>query len=174
MEDKKENPESMTSSDAMPGVRFQDTRPTDIDLFYTLLPGVLSGFAQKSVDGRSANASAIIMVREMLGQCQAMGIMRATVRCLDGSMLAILPTGMQMSGVPGVAGAVQQQPTQPGGGGMVSQYPNQPGQGQPAAAPTQYPNYGAAPQGGSAPVPGQTRNIQPIMQFPNNAPPPQY
>jgi hypothetical protein len=167
MEEKKETPETMTASDAIPGARFQDMRPTDIDLFYTLLPGVLSGFAHKSVDGRSANASAIIMVREMLGQCQAMGIMRSTIRCLDGSMLAILPTGMQVPGVPGVSGAVQQQPTQPGGGGMVSQYPNQPG------------TYGAgyAPQGqgqAQGPVPGQTRNIQPIMQFPNNAPPPQY
>lgn len=172
-ENKKEN---LTASEAIPGARFQDPRPTDLEVFYSLLPGVLSGMAGKSVDTRSANAMALMLVREMLGQCVAMGIMRMTVQCNDGSPLAMMPAGSQ--GIPGVAPPIQQQPTQPGQGSMVAQYPNQgPGAAQPGVGGVvqQYPTYSPQQQqqGGRGPVPGQTANIQPIAMFPNGAQPPQ-
>ena len=169
MEDKKEN---LTASDAIPGARFQDPRPTDLEVFYSLLPGVLSGMASKSVDTRSANAMALMIVREMLGQCIAMGIMRMTVQCNDGAPLAVMPTGSQ--NIPGVSQPIQQQ-SQPGQGSMVAQYPNQPVGNQPGAGGVvqQYQNYAApqGPQGGA--VPGKMSNIQPVAMFPNGAQPPQ-
>lgn len=160
--------DKLTSSDAMPGAKFQDPRPTDLQVFYELLPGVLSGFAGKSVDSRSTNASALSIVREMLGQCVAMGIMRMTVQCNDGSPLAILPNGgMMATGQPNINTG--------NGGGVVNQYPNQ---GNNGGVVNQYPNYGGGgqqyqPQGGGGARPGQTANIQPIAMFPNGTNPPQ-
>lgn len=169
-DDKKEN---LTTSDAIPGAKFRDPRPTDLEVFYLLLPGVLGGLAGKSVDPRSANAMALMIVREQLGQCVAMGILRPTVQCLDGSPLAMMPAGSVAQGIPGIAQPISQQTSQPGQGGMVGQYPNQPGAGQPAQGGVvqQYPNY-AQPQAGGAAAGGGTKGVL-VAMFPNGAQPPQ-
>jgi len=166
MDEKQDN---IVASEAIPGAKFQDPRPTDLQVFYQLLPGVLSGFAGKSVDSRSTISSALGIVREMLGQCVAMGIMRMTIQCNDGSPLAVMPVnGMMASGQPGIntgngGGVVQQYPNQGNGGGVVQQYSNYGG-----GAGQQY-----QPQPGRGPMPGQTSNIQPIAMFPTGQNPPQ-
>jgi hypothetical protein len=151
-----ENQEKMTSSDAIPGARYRDTRPSDIEVFYSLLPGVLGSLAAKNFDSRSANSMALIMVREMLGQCAAMGILRLETRCLDGSALAAMPNQGQAP---------------VGTAPPVAQYPNQPGMGQPASGPVQYPSYGGPPanQGNAG---GGTKGVL-VAMYPNNGPAPQ-
>jgi hypothetical protein len=166
---------STAVSEVLPGVKFVDPRPTDLQVFFSLLPTVLGGLASKA-DTRSTNPTAFLIIRECLGQCAAMGTLRPTFMCNDGTPLALMPQGQ-------VAMGVQAAQHQGGGHGtMVQQYPNQPGQGQPVSQGAggggmvqQYPNYAPPQQHGSGhgPNPGQTSNIQPIMQFPNGAPPPQ-
>jgi hypothetical protein len=139
----------------------RDPRPSDIDIFYELLPGVLGALAGKSSDANSATSMALMMVRQMLGQCAMMGILRTETRLMDGSPLAAVTPNMGQGNV-GVAPP-------------VSMYPNQPGMGQPAQGAVQYPNYGGGQQGGNGrgPMPGQTSNIQPVAMFPNNSQAPQ-
>lgn len=167
MDEKETTPVATVSSDVMPGAKFVDTRPTDLQVFFMLLPSVLGGFASKSADSRSANASAFVCVREALGQCAVMGIMRAVTMCNDGSPLA----SMMNNQVPlGVQPTASQQPS--GHGSMVQQYPNQPGQGQPGSGGvvTQYPNH--VPQGGGNGGANGNKGVM-IAMFPNNQPPPQ-
>jgi hypothetical protein len=147
-------------SDAIPDARFRDPRPSDIDIFYSLMPGVLGALAAKSPDANSANAMALMMVREMLGQLAMMGILRPDTRCMDGSPLAAMPN---------------QGRAPVGAAPPVSMYPNQPGMGQNGAV-QQYPTYGTGPSyngGGRGPTPGQTSNIQPVAMFPTQSTPPQ-
>lgn len=145
---------AVTASDVLPGVKFQDPRPTDLQVFFSLLPTVLGGLASRQ-DTRSANPTAFIIVRECLGQCAMMGTLRATFVCNDGSPLALPPQGQVPIGVQ--AAQYQSGQHQPGsqGGGVVQQYPNQPGQGQPSQQ--------AYAGGGGA-----------VQQYPNQAPPPQH
>jgi hypothetical protein len=155
--DEKSNPLAAPEGE---GSRTRDPRPTDLDAFWALLPGVLGSIAAKSADSTSANSLALLMVRQMLGQCAMMGVLQPVTRCLDGSPLAAM-TG------PGQQASVGVAPP-------VSMYPNQPGMGQPAQATQQYPTWGQPQQGnGRGPMPGQTANIQPVAMFPNNSPPPQ-
>jgi len=157
---------------AGPGPRsaFVDPRPTDLQIFFSLLPMVIGGLAAKSNDIRSTLSTAFVMTREALGQCGVMGTIRVGFVCLDGSMLASMPNNQMALGVQapvqqqqaGVGGAVQQYPTQghpgqqPGGGGMVQQYPNYAPQGG-----QQQPNFG-----------GGSRGVM-VAQFPNGTNPPQ-
>jgi len=159
---------------AGPGPRtaFVDPRPTDLQIFFSLLPMVIGGLAAKQSDIRSTLSTAFVMTREALGQCAVMGTIRVGFVCLDNSMLASMPNNQMAPGVQapisqqqqaGVGGAVTQYPNQPqpgqqpGGGGMVSQYPNyaQPGGQQ------QQPNFG-----------GGSRGVL-VAQFPNGTTPPQ-
>lgn len=170
----KETPSSM-AADAISGARpMVDPRPTDLQIFYALLPGVLGGFAGKSTDTRSANAMAFTLVREALGQCAVMGILRPVTVCNDSSPLATMPSNYN---TPGVQQPIQHQPGQ---GHAVTQFPNQPGQGQAAAGPgaggvvSQYPNY-VQPQGQPGQQPnygGGSRGVM-VAQFPNGTNPPQ-
>ena len=143
--DEKNNP--LPGIGAPPQKEYVDPRKTDLELFYELLPSIIGGYAGKSVDARSANASALIMAREMLGQMALLGVCRLTVQCLDGLPLALMPAQQHNPNVqqpqqaPGAAygqgGLVSQQPTQatqrPQGpqnfgdgsrGVMVAQFPN--------------------------------------------------
>lgn len=164
--DEKDNTSSSTETltGGMPAApRITDPRPTDLQVFFMLLPGVLGGLAAKSADIRSTNSTAFVMVREALGQCAVMGTLRASFVCLDGSLLASMPRDQVAMGVqapvsqqvnhggPGGGGM------QNGAGGMVSQYPNQP----PPYAGNQQPNFG-----------GGSRGVM-VAQFPNGTTPPQ-
>lgn len=136
-----------------------DPRKTDLEMFYEILPHIVGGYAGKSVDARSANASALIMAREMLGQCALLGVCRLTVQCLDGLPLALMPAGQHQAN-PSVA-QPQQQPTAGvayGQGGLVSQQPNPP----PAQHHGQQPNFGDGSRGVL------------VGQFPNGTQPPPY
>jgi hypothetical protein len=149
--DEKTNP--LTQPEAGPSVERRDPRPSDIEVFYALLPGVLGSLAAKSPDSASANSMALMMVREMLGQCAAMGILRPETRLLDGSPLARMPNqgGMPVGAAPPVA-----------------QYPNQPGMGQPSGGGVQqYPNWGQPAGNG-----GGNKGVL-VAMYPNNNPPPQ-
>jgi hypothetical protein len=165
MDEKETSTQGMTS-DVLPGVKFQDPRPTDLQVFFSLLPTVLGGLASRS-DTRSANPTAFIIIRECLGQCAMMGTLRATFTCNDGTPLA-LPVQNQVA--MGVQAPVQQQPSHHGS--MVQQYPNQPGQGQPGAGGVvqQYPNYAGPQQSGGG---GGGMKATVVAMFPNNAQPPQ-
>jgi hypothetical protein len=164
------------AADTITGARpMADPRPTDLQIFYSLLPGVLGGFAGKSTDTRSANAMAFALVREALGQCAVMGILRTVTVCNDRSPLATLP---QNYAVPGVQQPVQHQAGQ---GSMVTQFPNQPGQGQAASSGpgaggvvSQYPNY-VQPQGQPGQQPNYGNGSKGVMvaQFPTGTTPPQ-
>ena len=99
MDERNEKTETLTASDAIPGAKFVDPRPSDLEVFYALLPGVLGSLAAKSTDSRSANAMALTMVREALGQCAALGILRVQTQCLDGQLLASLPQNVTPMGV---------------------------------------------------------------------------
>jgi hypothetical protein len=164
---------AVTASDVLPGVKFQDPRPTDLQVFFSLLPTVLGGLASRS-DTRSANPTAFILIRECLGQCAAMGTLRATFVCNDGSTLALMP--QNQVGV-GVQAPIQHQPGSQGV--MVQQYPNQPGQGQPSqqayagggGAVQQYPNQAPPPQHGM-PFGDGSKGVM-VAMFPNQQPPPQ-
>ncbi len=160
---------STAVSEVLPGVKFEDPRPTDLQVFFSLLPQVLGGLASRS-DTRSANPTAFLISRECLGQCAAMGTLRATFMCNDRTPLALMPQGQVPMGV--------QAPVQHQGGGhgsMVQQYPNQPGQGQPSGGGggmvQQYPNY-APPQQQGAPFGDGSKGVM-VAMFPNGAPPPQ-
>lgn len=148
MEDKRD---PLTQPEAGPGAeRHRDPRPSDIDVFFSLLPGVLGSLAAKSSDSSSANAMAFMMVREALGQCAMMGILRPETRCMDGSPLARMPN--QASGPVGAAPP-------------VAQYPNQPGMGQPASGGVQqYPNWGQPAQGNNG---GGNKGVL-VAMYPNN------
>jgi len=158
------------ASDVLPGVRFQDPRPTDLQVFFSLLPTVLGGLSSRA-DTRSTNPTAFLIIRECLGQCAVMGTLRATFVCNDGTPLALPP---QNQVAMGVQAPVQHQPSNQGS--MVQQYPNQPGQGQPSGGGggmvQQYPNY-AGPQqaGGGGGGGGMKATV--VAMFPNNAQPPQ-
>ena len=171
MDERNEKTETLTASDAIPGAKFVDPRPSDLDVFYALLPGVLGSLAAKSTDSRSANAMALTMVREALGQCAALGILRVQTQCLDGQLLASLPQNVTPMGV--------QQPIQhqPGAqGSMVAQYQNHPGQGMPTAGTAtggvvqQYPNYAPPTQQGG--MPNGNKGVL-VAMFPNGTQPPQ-
>ncbi|HTR02531.1 MAG TPA: hypothetical protein VMN82_04985 [Thermoanaerobaculia bacterium] len=153
MEEKRD---PLTQPDAGPGAeRYRDPRPSDIEVFYSLLPGVLGSLAAKSPDSQSANAMAFMMVRQALGQCAMMGILRTDTRCLDGSPLAAMPNQGQAP-----VGAAP----------PVAQYPNQPGMGQPTGGGVQqYPNWG---QGAAAPRGDGSKGVL-VAMYPNNNPPPQ-
>ena len=65
--------------------RFVDPRPTDVEIFFALLPQVIGGLASKGGDLRFDHfPSAFIVVREALGQCAAMGTLCPTFVCIDG------------------------------------------------------------------------------------------
>ncbi len=127
-----------------------DARPTDADVFFSLLPTILGGYIMRGGDARSSLSSAFVAAREAAGHCCAMGVARVATICSDGSHLAVTPQGMN---VPGVVGAISanQDPTQRGV--VVAQY---------ATAP----NGGIQTHGGvQAPGPGGM-----IAQYPTNAP----
>src|SRR5271166_5872449 len=126
MDEKESSSQGMTS-EVLPGVKFVDPRPTDLQVFFSLLPTVLGGLASRA-DTRSTNPTAFLIIRECLGQCAVMGTLRATFVCNDGTPLAL---AAQNQVAMGVQAPVQHQPS--GHGSMVQQYPNQPGQGQPGA-----------------------------------------
>lgn len=137
-----------------------DPRPTDLAVFFAMIPGVLASYAAKTVDTRSANASAFQCVREALGQCAAMGLLRVGTQCIDGSWLALMPQN------PGAVAGVQ---------GATQQYPNQPGMGMPGAGGvvSQHPTYGTQPGPyGQASQGGGNKGVM-VAMFPNGAPPPQ-
>jgi|SRR5271170_4370665 len=164
--------ESVTTSDVLPGVKFQDPRPTDLQVFFSLLPTVLGGLASRA-DTRSTNPTAFLIIRECLGQCAAMGTLRATFMCNDGTPLALMP---QSQVAMGVQAPVQHQSS--GHGSMVQQYPNTPGAGQPSQPGVggggmvqQYPNY-APPQQQGVPYGDGSKGVM-VAMFPNNAPPAQ-
>jgi hypothetical protein len=157
--------------------RMTDPRPTDLEIFFQLLPSVIGGLAGKN-DIRSTNSTAFVLVREALGQCAVMGTLRAGFVCLDGSLLASMPNNQAPIGVQQPVSQVQGsgngypvaqypntptygQQQQPGAGGVVSQYPTYQGGGGPGAAPGQQPNYG-----------GGSRGVM-VAQFPNGTQPPQ-
>lgn len=147
-----EKPNPLTQPEPGPAER-RDPRPSDLEVFFALLPGVLGSLAAKSPDSASANSMALMMVREMLGQCAAMGVLRPETRLLDGSPLARMPN--QGSSAVGVAQPVQQ-------------YPNQPGMGQPSGGGVQqYPNWGQPAGNG-----GGNKGVL-VAMYPNNNPPPQ-
>jgi hypothetical protein len=160
MEEKRD---PMTQSEAIPEARYRDPRPSDIEVFYSLLPGVLGSLAAKSSDSRSANAMAFMMVREALGQCAVMGILRPETRCMDGSPLAAMPNAGQAP---------------VGTAAPVSMYPNQPGMGQPVQGGVQqYPSWGQAQPQPGQPVQGGgngggSKGVL-VAMYPNNNPPPQ-
>lgn len=148
----------MQSGDIMTGVGQSrpmpaDPRKTDLEMFYELLPAIVGGYAGRTVDARSANASALIMTREMIGQCALLGICRLETQCLDGLPLALMPA--QHAPNPNISQPAQQQGAVPFAPG---QYPNQPGSGMAASGTVQgqggmvsqqpmYANGGAAPRG---------------------------
>lgn len=161
--------------------RFVDPRPTDLEIFFALLPQVIGGLASKGGDLRSINSSAFIVVREALGQCAAMGTLRPTFVCIDGTSLVMMPNNQP---IPGVQQPISQQQAQ-GNGMMVAQHPNQPGQGQAAQQPgagglvSQYPTQGQPAQyagngmGGQQPNFGNGSRGVMVAQFPNGTTPPQ-
>jgi hypothetical protein len=153
MSDKKEEGE-MVESPEIPGARFRDPRPLDVDVFYALLPGVLGGLVAKNADTRSANAMALAAVREMLGQCAMMGILRPVTQLPDGSPLCIVQPG---------AG-----PAQAGVAPPTAMYPNQPGMGQPSQPAAQYPTWGQ-PGGQQPQQPGTGTGMRGalVAMFPN-------
>lgn len=175
MDDDKDNKAETPLAAGMPQIQRSDPRPTDLQVFFMLLPSVIGGLAGKN-DIRSTNSTAFVLVREALGQCAVMGTLRASFVCLDGSMLASMPN----NAVPmGVQSPVSQQ--QAGGNGaVVSQYPNQPGQGQPAQSQagvggmvSQYPNQPPPTAGNQQPnYNGGSRGVM-VAQFPNGTTPPQ-
>lgn len=173
MDDKKD---TTMAADTITGARpMADPRPTDLQIFYALLPGALGGFAGKSTDTRSANAMAFALVREALGQCAMMGILRPVTVCNDHSPLATMP---QNAMVPGVQQPIQHQPGSHGS--VVTQFPNQPGQGQaastgpgPGGVVSQYPNQPPQQAQGQQPnYNGGSRGVM-VAQFPTGQTPPQ-
>jgi hypothetical protein len=98
-----------------------DPRPTDLDVFFMLLPSVIGGYVAKSADSRSALSSTFATTREAVGQCCIMGIARVATLCNDGSHLAITPQGLN---VPGVQGATPPGQDRAQNGVVVAQYPN--------------------------------------------------
>lgn len=169
MDDKKES----TTSETIAGARYVDPRPTNLQIFYELLPGVLGSLAGKSTDARSANAMAFVTVREALGQCAAMGILRLTVQCTDGMPLATMPQNMPSA--PGVQAPTQYQPNGAGQGySQVPQYPNQPGQGQAGMGGVvqQYPNYPSTGGVQGPQSPSGNKGVL-VAMFPNGTTPPQ-
>jgi len=128
-----QKPSPKTSSamkEILPGIKMSDPRPSDLEVFFRIMPHILGGWAGKTTDVRSANSSAFIQAREALGQMAMMGVLRASFVCNDRSHLAVMPTGghPQMQSqpmgqpIPGQPMA-QGQATMPGNGGMTQQYP---------------------------------------------------
>jgi hypothetical protein len=117
---------SSSMTEILPGIKMTDPRPTDLEIFFRIMPHILGGWAGKTTDVRSANSSAFIQAREALGQMAMMGVVRASFVCNDRSHLAVMPTGghPQMQQQPQQQGMAQGQPmTSPGSGGMTQQYP---------------------------------------------------
>lgn len=118
-------------TEILPGIKMTDPRPTDLEVFFKIMPHILGGWAGKTTDVRSANSSSFIQAREALGQMAMMGVLRATFVCNDRSHLAVMPTGghPQMQSQPMQGQPLQGQPMaqgQPmmaGSGGMTQQYP---------------------------------------------------
>jgi hypothetical protein len=157
----------------------RDTRITDIDLFFQVLPHILGGCAAGAagaIDTRPAMQKAFLLAREAVGQACTMGICKPVTICSDGSQLSLLPTmAFTAPTAPG------QQPMSnasvPGGGGMVAQYPmNGAAQGSDRQIPAggmvaQYPMHAGQPQvygaGGpiGQPMDGGTRAVM-TRQFP--------
>ena len=160
----------------------RDSRVTDIDLFFQVLPHILGGcatVAAGSIDRRPAMQNAFLLAREAVGQACTMGLCKPITICSDGSGLALMTTGAFTAPT-----APGQQPMQqpmtgmggvgmPGGGGMVAQYPMN---GQGAHVPSsggmvaQYPMHMDAPPvyGGAAvgqPMDGGFRAVM-TRQFP--------
>jgi hypothetical protein len=126
----------------------RDTRITDIDFFFQVLPQILGGCASgaaASIDTRPVMQKAFILAREAVGQACTMGLCKPITVLSDGSQLALLPTGAYTA-----PAAPSQQPmvqSMPGGGGMVAQYPMN------------------SPQGGQIPAGGM------VAQYPMNVDP---
>jgi hypothetical protein len=115
----KKDTSSMT--EILPGIKIVDPRPTDLQVFFQILPHILGGWAAKSPDIRGANSSGFVQAREALGQMAMMGVLRAGFVCNDRSHLAILPQG---GGAIGQAMTSQQTPVyqgQQGGGAQRKQ-----------------------------------------------------
>jgi hypothetical protein len=196
-QDEKKTSSSMT--EILSGIKIVDPRPTDLQVFFQILPHILGGWASKSPDIRGANSSGFIQAREALGQLAMMGVLRAGFVCNDRSHLAILPQGAgaplgqpAMTSMPSVQGQPMANASPgvapQGGGGMVQQYPTQGygAQGQPAPPAgqpmggggmvQQYPTYNpqnVQPGGGAggAPMFGDGSKGVLIAQFPNSTPP---
>jgi hypothetical protein len=192
MDDKKEKEEGLFALGGTPGSsspggtpgspsRSLDPRPTDLQVFFMILPGILGGAATKQSDITSALSTAFIFARQALGQCVMMGTVRSSFICNDRSTLAMLPNNQS---APGVQAPISQQQAN-GNGVMVAQYSNVPGQGQPPVQPSgvgtggmvsQYPNreppvqHGGAPSGLGA---GDGSRGVMVAQFPNGTTPPQ-
>src|SRR5271166_2043436 len=93
-EEKRSSPKTSSSmAEILPGIKMTDPRPTDLDIFFRIMPHILGGWAGRTTDVRSANSSAFIQAREALGQMAMMGVLRASFVCNDRSHLAVMPTG---------------------------------------------------------------------------------
>jgi hypothetical protein len=181
MSDEKPVSEALGVPPAPVAVRPVDPRPTDLEVFFQLLPSVIGGLASKPGDIRSINPSAFTIVRDALGQCAVMGTLRAGFVCLDNTYLAQMPNNQP---VIGVQQPISQQQAQ-GSGIVVAQHPNQPGQGQASQQPgagglvSQYPTQGQPAQYAGGAAPGQQPNFGNglrgvlVAQFPNGTTPPQ-
>lgn len=161
MDETSKKDESM--SEILPGIKITDPRPTDLQVFFQILPHILGGWATKS-DIRGANSSGFIQAREALGQLAMMGVIKAGFVCNDRSRLAIMPQGTQAmasAGFESLQPMPMQQPQQQGQppnaagvGGMVQHYPTAGGGGyggQPLQQPIQQPIQQQA-QGGVSPI----------------------
>jgi len=96
----------------------KDSRVTDIDLFWQIIPHILGGCATNMIDTRPAMQKAFQFARETIGQACTMGLCKPVTVLSDGSQLAMMPS---MHGVPPPQQA--QPAATPGSGGMVMQYP---------------------------------------------------
>jgi len=104
-----------------------DPRPTDLELFFSVLPHAIGSFASKLTDPQSANAMAFLVARQAVGQCITLGLARPTTMCTDGNQLGLVSSAA--SPMPGVQQPIQHNPATQGV--MVAQQPNIPGQGMP-------------------------------------------
>jgi hypothetical protein len=108
-------------TEALEEVKRTDPRKTDLELFYELLPSIAGAVTTKGLDISSNVAMSLGVVREILGQCAVLGVIRPTIMCNDKQPLAIAIPGAAAIGQP----SPQQQGGHFGGGGLVEQYPTQ-------------------------------------------------
>jgi hypothetical protein len=149
--------------------------PTDVELFFRVIPGIVGGLAGKLIDGRSTNACAFGIARELVGQACSMGICRATCQLSDHTFLG---TMTQPASVPGVAGPMTARQDMTNRGVMVQEFPTPGAQAQPQVA-QQVAQQVVQPgmqQPVGSPMPQQVPQAmagQPMMQ-PQAYPPGQY